>query len=95
MTRLGSIGRTLLIGLPAIVGGIAAIVLGAYDYVPWLMSPALWLGVAGSAAVSAWLVRSGRATLGQVARALVLSGFAFAIGVLGVFAGVVVYWVVL
>ena len=59
------------------------------------MSPALWIGVAGSAVLAAWSIRSGRATPGDVIVGLALCAIAFVIGLVAVFAAVVVYWTVL
>ncbi len=62
------LSRTVLLGAPVVLGGAAAIALGASDYVPWLTSPALWLGIATSTLAGAWLVRSGRAGHGTWSR---------------------------
>ena len=35
------LSRNLLLGLPIVIGGAVAIRLGAWDYLPWLTSPAL------------------------------------------------------
>jgi hypothetical protein len=70
--------RTLLLAGPIVLGGAAAIALGASDHVLWLVSPALWLGIACSVAAGAWLVRTGRArprdAIEGLAVGLVLSG---------------------
>ncbi len=88
------LSRSILLGLPILIGGATAIALGAWDYVPWLTSPALWLGVLTSTLVGAWLVRTDRARPHDVAEGLVLGLVVFALGLVAVFAGVVFFWVV-
>jgi hypothetical protein len=84
----------LLVALPVVIGGALAVVAGAWDYVPWLTSPLLWLGAAGSAATGLVLVRSGRATARDAVEGLALGPVVFGLGLLAVFVGIVFFWVV-
>ena len=86
--------RSILLGLPVVMGGAAAIAFGAWDYLPWLMSPALWLGLLGSALVGVWLVRTGQARPREVIEGTLLGLVVFALGLVAVFAGIVFFWVV-
>jgi hypothetical protein len=79
----------LLVALPVVVGGALAVVAGAWDYLPWLTSPLLWLGALGSGATGLWLVRSGRATGRDIVVGFVLGLVVFGLGLLAVFAGIV------
>lgn len=86
--------RYLLLDLPIWIGGAAALGLGAWDYAPWLTSPALWLGILTSTLVGGWLVRTERARPLDVVEGLVLGLGLFGLGLIAVSAGVVFFWVV-
>lgn len=88
------LSRNLLLGLPIVVGGSAAMFFGAWDYLPWATSPALWAGVLISAICGVWLVRSGRARPREVIEGLLIGLAVFGLGLVAVFAGVVFFWVV-
>jgi hypothetical protein len=88
------LSRTILLGGPIWIGGAAAIGLGAWDYLPWLTSPALWLGILTSTLVGGWLVRTRRARPRDVVGGLVIGVVLFGLGLIAVFAGVVFFWVV-
>lgn len=88
------LSRNILLGLPIVIGGVVAIGLGAWDYAPWLTSPALWLGILTSTLVGGWLVRTERARPLDVVEGLVLGLVLFGLGLIAVSAGVVFFWVV-
>ena len=88
------LSRNALLGLPIVIGGSAAIALGAWDYLPWLMSPALWFGVLVSALCGVWLVRTGRARPREALEGIVIGLIAFGLGLLAVYAGILFFWVV-
>lgn len=86
--------RQLLLGLPTVVGGAAAVALGAWDYVPWATSPVLWLGVLSTLLTGAWLVRTHRARARDVIGAAVLGIAVFGLAIIAVYAVVVFVWMV-
>jgi hypothetical protein len=88
------LSRIVLLAAPIVIGGAAAIGLGAWDYVPWLTSPALWLGIVTSALVGGWLMRTERARPLDVVEGLVIGLVLFGLGLIAVGAGVVLFWVV-
>jgi hypothetical protein len=88
------LSRIVLLAAPIVIGGAAAIGLGAWDYVSWLTSPALWLGIVTSALVGGWLVRTERARPLDVVEGLVIGLVLFGLGLIAVGAGVVFFWVV-
>jgi hypothetical protein len=88
------LSRIVLLAAPIVIGGAASIGLGAWDYVPWLTSPALWLGIVTSALVGGWLVRTERARPLDVVEGLVMGLVLFGLGLIAVGAGVVFFWVV-
>lgn len=83
--------RTVLLAGPVVLGGAAAIALGASDYLPWLTSPALWLGIVGSTLAGAWLVRTGRARPRDVVEGLVVGVVLFGLGWVALLAAILFY----
>ncbi len=79
----------LLLGLPIVAGGSIAIVAGAWDYLPWLTSPWLWLGGATSGAIGAWLVRSRQLRARDAIEGIALGTVVFTIGWVALLAAVV------
>lgn len=88
------IARNVLLGLPVVIGGVMAVVLGAWDYMPWLSSPAVWLGVLVSVVAGARLVQTRSATPRDVIEGVVLGLVLFGLAVVAVFAAIVLFWVV-
>lgn len=83
------LGRSLLLGLPVLAGGSAAIAAGAWDYLPWLTSPWLWLGIATSVASGAWLIQTHRAQPTEVAEGIVLGAIVFGLAWVALLATIV------
>ncbi len=88
------IARDILLSLPVAIGGIVAIVAGAWDYIPWLTSPALWLGVLVTVALSIGLIRIRAATPSEVIEGVVVGVVLCGVGVLATYVAVVLFWVV-
>jgi hypothetical protein len=85
----------LLVALPIVIGGASAVAAGAWDYVPWLTSPLVWLGALGSAATGVWLVRSGRASPGDTAVGFTLGLIVFGLGLVVLYVAVIVFAILL
>ena len=84
--------RSILLGLPIVIGGAAAIALGAWDYIPWLTSPAVWVGILVSTLLGSWLVRTGMARPRDVIEGIFLGLLVFGIVLISTLAGIVFFW---
>jgi len=87
------LANNLLLGIPIVAGGSIAIMMGAWDYIPWLTSPWLWLGVVISSASAVVLVRSGRVRPGEAMEGIILGMVVFAIGWVALLGAVLILWV--
>jgi hypothetical protein len=70
---------TGVLALPIIAGGWLAVLFGAYDYVPWLTSPAVVGGVGVTILAGVVLRRQGSIRSRQIALAVVLGEIGFAV----------------
>lgn len=71
---------------PAFLGGALAILLGAWDYLPWLTSPALWAGIGISTAAGARLVRTEGARPREVVAGILVGLIGFGVACVEVLA---------
>ena len=88
----GHLVRSTMLGLPILIGGTAAIAMGAWDYVPWMTSPAVWLGIAASTVVGLWFIRAGSARPRDVVVGILVGLLVFGILLISVLAGIVAFW---
>ena len=68
---------TLGLALPLVVGGWLALLFGAWDYLPWLTSPAVIAGLAVTLIGGLRLQRRGAIRTRQIGLAVLLGGVGF------------------
>jgi hypothetical protein len=71
--------------LPIIAGSWLALLSGAWDYISWLTSPAVIAGSGVSLMAGIFLQRRGEIHGRQIALAIVVDGFGFALSLVVVF----------
>ena len=79
----------LAVMAPIVVGSAAAILAGAWDYLPFLVSPWFLAGLVVSGAMGLWFVRRGTLTRRDLIVAFVLGLVGFALGWLAVLLAIV------
>jgi hypothetical protein len=83
---------TFGLALPVFVGGWLAALLGAQDYVPWLISPAVVVGLGVTLIAGVMLMRGGAVHARQVVLGVVLGLVGFALSLLLVFLAILAIW---
>lgn len=73
---------TLGLALPLVAGGWLALLLGAWDYLPWLTSPAVIAGLAVTLIAGLLLQRRGAIRTRQIGLAVLLGGVGFALSLI-------------
>jgi len=73
-------------------GGWLAVLLGVWDYVPWLTSPAVIAGLAVTLVAGLLLVRRGAIRPRQIVAAMLVGGVGFGLSLLLVFLAILAIW---
>ena len=73
---------TLGLALPLVVGGWLALLFGAWDYLPWLTSPAVIAGLAVTLIAGLLRQRRGAIRTRQIGLAGLLGGVGFALSLI-------------
>lgn len=83
---------TFGLALPVFAGGWLAVLLGAQDYLPWLTSPAVAVGLGVALITGVLLIRRGAVRARQVALGVVLGVVGFGLSLLLVLLAILAIW---